>query len=137
MEGDQCYELWIDDVDTITFHDNFDKEFFGKNVHLQNMCNLMSLDLAENTGEGIIEDDFDLEDYFFGDNSLPVENGTDQNETLKTRSVTPPSLKVNYTNTVQVDIGKYSLKLYRVRKSDFSKVFSFFVKNYDNLRLAF
>ena len=117
MEGDQCYELWIDDVDTITFHDNFDKEFFGKNVHLQNMCNLMSLDLAENTGEGIIEDDFDLEDYFFGDNSLPVENGTDQNETLKTRSVTPPSLKVNYTNTVQVDIGKYSLKLYRVRKS--------------------
>ena len=106
MEGDQCYELWIDDIDTITFHENFDKEFFGKNVHLQNMCNLMSLGNLTPDGE---EDDFDdLEDLFFGDDSLPVENGTSQNGTLNTRSVTPPSLKVDY-NTVQVDIGMYFL----------------------------
>ena len=76
MEGDQCYELWIDDVDTITFHENFDKEFFGKNVHLQNMCNLMSLGNLTPDGD---EDDFDLEDYFFGDDNLPVENRTGQN----------------------------------------------------------
>lgn len=101
-DGNQCYELWIDsdDTQTISFHDGFDEKFFEKNIHLKNMCNLMSLNMTP-----IDDDDSD----FMSDEELErllFENES-PDSTASEQSITPPGLIAEPEPTVFVDIGEF------------------------------
>ena len=86
-------------METITFHDGFDEEFFERNIHLKNMCNLMSLNMTPIGGDDSDFDDEALRRLLF-DSDLSDSTESEQ-------SATPPSLWAGPEPTVNVYVGEF------------------------------